>query len=238
MRLMSVAALILNGLELIFVTPLLVREVPRADPTALVGGVIAATAALSGIAVAARLRGPGRATAITRVAAVLNAIFLVIAGVMFGGLAAQTVQPTPASLLLASLFTVTVAVNLWLLVRADGTGRAGSAAPSGRDRLVWNIYWACAGIALSGFVMAMLTGGRGALWVAIVALPVLIAGTSLVVFTGTFVRMYEDAAARRTWLRRRWLALITIGGYDAGTFRVNGIAGIAFAAGLAVWIGR
>lgn len=95
------------------------------------------------------------------------------------------------------------------------------------DRAPWNVYWLALGAFLVVLAAQAVAGGRGLGWAIAVALPLIVAALDLILFN----RSHERVCATET-RRHRWLHVLTMGGYDARTFALTGIALLLLAVAL------
>lgn len=100
-----------------------------------------------------------------------------------------------------------------------------------RDRAAWDAYWVAFGVFAAVFVAFALARGGGIFWGVIVAAPLLAAGVNLVGRSESHERICAIEVGRHRWLR-----LLTMGGYSRRTFFATGLAEIALAVFLLVWI--
>jgi hypothetical protein len=99
------------------------------------------------------------------------------------------------------------------------------------DRGAWNAYWATFAVFAVVLVAYALARGAGVAWGIVVAAPLLAAGINLVTRSDSHERVCAIEVGRHRWLR-----LLTMGGYNRQMFFATGVAEIAFAAVLRVWI--
>ena len=99
------------------------------------------------------------------------------------------------------------------------------------DRTAWNAYWAAFAVFVVVLVAFALARGAGIGWGLIVAAPLLVAGVNLVARSDSHERVCAIEVGRHRWLR-----LLTMGGYSRQMFAATGVAEIAFAVVLILWI--
>jgi hypothetical protein len=103
--------------------------------------------------------------------------------------------------------------------------------PMTSDRTAWNVYWAAFAVFVVVLLAFALSRGAGIGWGLIVAAPLLVAGVNLVARSDSHERVCAIEVGRHSWLR-----VLTMGGYSRQMFVLTGVAEIAFAVVLIIWI--